>query len=183
MHRFKTASRSGLLLLLIAHVTGAVDPANAQALEGKVNMSGAIVNGACSIQVETKDQTISMVPAPISGLVSGEATIQQPFTLQLVNCSPGSNSTSVTTGSNAFTLIFEGAGDSQMFLARGSAKGIAIRIKDSRGNPVMPGVPMHELLPSSGDLALNYALRLTGTGAALQAGDYQITIRLRMNYF
>lgn len=145
-------------------------------------MSGAIVNAACSIQVEAKDQTVSMTPAPISGLVNGEATIQQAFTLQLVNCGPA-HTTPLATGSHAFTLIFEGAGDSQMFLARGSAKGIAIRIKDARGNLVSPGVPMHELLPSSGDLALTYALSLTGTGSALQAGDYQITIRLRMNYF
>ncbi|MGV2904778.1 fimbrial protein, partial [Achromobacter sp. AGC25] len=182
MHRFKSASRPGLLILLIALNACMAGTASAHALTAKVSMSGAIVSSPCSLQVESKDQTVSMAPAAISGLINGEATLQQPFKVQLLNCSPP-RTQSGDLGSNTFTLIFEGTGDRQGFLARGSAKGIAIRIKDSRGKQVVPGVPVQQRLPSSGDLALHYALSLTGTGAALHAGDYQITIRLRMNYF
>ncbi|MNV58043.1 PAP fimbrial minor pilin protein precursor [compost metagenome] len=182
MRRFKSASHPGPLILLIALNACIADTASAHALTAKVSMNGAIVTSACSLRVESKDQTVNMAPAAISGLINGEATLQQPFKVQLLNCSPQRNDSDMP-GNSAFTLMFEGTGDRQGFLARGSAKGIAIRIKDSRGKQVVPGVPMQQLLPSSGDLALNYALSLTGSGAALQAGDYQITIRLRMNYF
>ncbi|MFY0479246.1 fimbrial protein [Achromobacter marplatensis] len=182
MHRFKSASRPGLLILLIALNACVADIASAHAMTAQVNMNGAIVTSACSLRVESKDQTVTMAPAVISGLINGEATLQQPFKVQLLNCSPHETQ-SGATGGNTFTLMFEGTGDRQGYLARGSAKGIAIRIKDSQGKQIVPGVPVQQRLPSSGDLALHYALSLTGTGAALQAGDYQITIRLRMNYF
>lgn len=183
MHPSKTISSSRLpWLLILASQLCTVGPASAQALNGNVNLSGVILDAACSVKLESQDQTVAMAPTAISGMVNGETTVQQSFTLELVNCGP-SRATAGQASGNPLTLIFEGIADGPHFLSQGSAQGVALRIQDRRGNAITPGVPVREHIPPSGDMTLAYLLRLSGTGSALKAGDYHITVRLRMNYF
>ena len=86
-------------------------------------------------------------------------------------------------GSHPFALTFEGDSDSHLFVARGSARGVAMRLQDSNGHVILPGASRLEYMPPSGDTTLRYLLSLQGTGQALKAGNYQITVRLRMHYF
>ncbi len=58
-----------------------------------------------------------------------------------------------------------------------------MRLHDSNGTVILPGASRREYLSPSGDTTLSYLLSLQGTGQALKAGNYQITVRLRKHYF
>ncbi|MFO3674115.1 fimbrial protein [Pseudomonas protegens] len=169
---------------LVLLAAGSAAPLHAQPplQRGQLQMVGEIFDAACAIQVQSQYQTISMAPAPIRGLVSGQASPQQAFDIQIVNC--GSTSRlSRQSLLNSFAVVFEGEGNDRYFATQGTAKGIAIHIKDTNGNPVIPGVPVKGSEVSITNMALNYLLTLVGSGASLSAGDYHATIRLGIHHF
>jgi type 1 fimbria pilin len=135
------------------------------------------------MRVGSQDQTIDMGQLSLTKLVNGEATIQKAFRIHLVDCRKPDITGTNAEAAHPFSISFEGDGDSHLFLSRGSAQGVAMRLQDSSGNAIFPGTSRREYLPPSGDMTLNYLLSLQGTGQALKAGNYQITVRLRMHYF
>nr|BFD44450.1 hypothetical protein FFPRI1PSEUD_59490 [Pseudomonas sp. FFPRI_1] len=151
-------------------------------LKGRMHMSGSIFDAACAIRIDNQYQAIRMMPTPIHGLVNGEASTQQPLTISIINC--GSSNARVNDSVfKSFALVFEGDGNGQYFITQGTAKGIAIQIKDQFGNLVIPGVPLKGNEVIARNRALNYSLTLAGSGSALNAGDYHATIRLRIHHF
>ncbi|MGL4958400.1 MAG: fimbrial protein [Plesiomonas sp.] len=147
---------------------------------GKVNMQGEIISTACSISVESVDQTINMGVTSISDIVRNGQSSRQPFSIRLVNCvleKPNGDDW------KSFQITFDGNVENKSFGVYGSTSGVALKITDYIGNVATPGIPMPltELLHESN--TLDYSMILVSDGHRLAPGSYSSSIRFKIDYF
>ncbi|WP_095169708.1 fimbrial protein [Pseudomonas sp. Irchel 3H3] len=173
--------RSTALLLLTLYPLG-VPVCTADALKGRVQLAGSIVDSACTIRMGNDSQTIAFKPLALNGLLSGDSSSQQPLTIYISNCIT-SEKHNDSDPSQRFKLAFEGPPDGKHFGIDGGAKGIALQIKDQQGKLISPGMSLEHNTLSTDSLMLNYSLTLVGSGHALEAGDYHATIKLSIQHF
>jgi type 1 fimbria pilin len=169
--------------LLVAIFTAQTMPATASVIGwGRVNMEGAIVNAACALEAASRDQTIDMKILPVEQITRDGHGLTRPFTLKLVNCGlAGENSTN--TGRQHFRMIFDGNAEGKNFGVIGDARGVALRIVDSIGTDIYPGVPMSIENTLTKDYRLNYSMQLVANSQVLRAGDYRSAIRFKLDYY
>lgn len=152
---------------------------------GRVHMQGQIVDSACDVATESRNQTIDMLTHPISEILSENASLSRPFSILLENCSVDR----ATTGPHAagdwryFQVTFDGEHDGNNFGLDGRAEGVALQIRDEEGRVAQPGNPMPAGNIQPGSIRLNYTMRLIGNGHTLQAGAFHTTIRYRLDYY
>ncbi|MNJ17155.1 fimbrial protein [Pseudomonas sp. JV241A] len=180
-------SRSTALLLPLALCTLSVpfcfaEPVVTTALKGRVQMTGSIVDSACTIRVGNDSQTIAFKPTALNGLVNGDTSSKQPLNIYINDCIEYRTNDD-TEPSQRFKLTFEGASEGKYFSIQGAAQGIALQIKDSQGQLISPGMLLQLNSASADMLTLNYSLSLVGSGHALEAGDYHATIKLSIQHF
>ncbi|HBS6034008.1 fimbrial protein [Klebsiella aerogenes] len=148
--------------------------------EGRVNMQGSIIDTACAIAVESREQTIDMGITPLSEIIRDGHGRTKKFSIELVNC------VLERAGKEdwkQFSVTFDGESDGGLFGVSGDASGIALQLIDSSGNVVVPGesLPLQNIIP--GDLQLNYTMRLVANKNTLKSGDYFSSIRFKLDYF
>ncbi|MDI3200006.1 MULTISPECIES: fimbrial protein [Serratia] len=149
---------------------------------GRVNMQGAIIDTACAIAVESRDQTIDMEVVPLADIIRDGQSRTKPFAIELVNCTlERANKNSPDW--KQFQVTFDGDAEGDLFGVRGEASGIALQISDAAGNIATPGhpLPFEHLIP--GNMKLDYAMKLVANSHALKAGDYFSAIRFKLDYF
>jgi type 1 fimbria pilin len=173
--------RSTTLLLLVLLPLGPPVCA-ADALKGRVQMAGSIVDSACSIRVGSDRQTVAFKPMALNGLLNGDPSSQQFLTVYVTDCIASEKSNDTDT-SQRFRLTFEGQAYGKYFAIEGVAKGIALQIKDHQGKLVSPGMLLEHSPISADQLLLNYSLTLVGSGRVLEAGDYHATLKLNIQHF
>ncbi|HEJ0329742.1 type 1 fimbrial protein [Serratia marcescens] len=147
---------------------------------GRVNMQGAIIDTACAIAVESREQTIDMETIPLADIIRDGQGRSKPFSIELINClleRPGKGDW------KQFNVTFDGDAEGGFFGVRGEASGIALQIVDQAGNIALPGEPLPPINIISGAMRLNYTLRLMANSHALKAGDYFSSIRFKLDYF
>ncbi len=147
---------------------------------GRVNMQGSIIDTACAIAVDSREQTIDMGVLPLSDIIRDGQGRSQPFSIDLVNCineRPGKESW------KKFQVTFDGEANGGLFGVNGNASGVALKIIDTQGNVAMPGKAMPPIDIVTGDSQLNYTMRLVANNQALKAGDYLSSIRFKLDYF
>jgi type 1 fimbria pilin len=174
------------LLALLLHALGepvwAAEPLPGTALKGHVQLTGSIVDSACTIRVGNDSQVIAFKPTALNGLVSGDSSSQQSLNIYISDCI-GSAAYNKTEPSQRFKLTFEGEPEGKYFGMQGGARGIALQIKDEHGQLISPGTVLEHSTVSTDLLLLNYSLTLVGSGHALEAGDYHATIKLSIQHF
>ncbi|MBL3523570.1 type 1 fimbrial protein [Serratia plymuthica] len=169
-------------LLAVIFITQ-VMPAMASVIAwGSVNMEGAIVNAACSIESASRDQTIDMTSLPIEKISRDGHGLTRPFTVKLVNCGL-SGDDAVISGRQHFRMTFDGNAEGKNFGVVGEASGIALRIADSIGKEVYPGVPVSIENTLTKDFHLNYSMQLVANSQVLRAGNYRSAIRFKFDYY
>lgn len=166
--------------LFFSHGGMAAQLTNSHQGEGRVNMQGAIIDTACAIAVESREQTIDMGITPLSDIIRDGHGRTKKFSIELVNC------VLERAGKEdwkQFSVTFDGESDGGFFGVNGDASGIALQLIDSSGNIVVPGesLPLQDITP--GDLQLNYAMRLVANKNTLKSGDYFSSIRFKLDYF
>lgn len=147
---------------------------------GRVNMQGAIIDTACAIAVESREQTIEMDAIPLADIVRDGQGGKKKLSIELVNCTierPGKDHW------RQFQVTFDGDVEGSLFGVRGAASGIALQIIDVKGNIAKPGEPLPPVDIKPGDMQLNYTLKLVANSHALKAGDYFSAIRFKLDYF
>lgn len=147
---------------------------------GRVNMQGAIIDTACAIAVESRDQVIDMDVIPFADVLRDGHGRSKPFSIALVNCvleRPGKPDW------RQFQVTFDGERDGDYFGVYGDARGVALRIMDEYGNHALPGkaLPLRDVI--LGNKMLHYTLTLMPNQRALKAGAYFSTIRFKLDYF
>jgi hypothetical protein len=55
-------------------------------VQGGVNMQGSIIDTACAIAVDSRDQTIAMGVVPLADIIRDGQGHTQPFSIKLINC-------------------------------------------------------------------------------------------------
>ncbi|MHA6679804.1 fimbrial protein [Enterobacter cloacae] len=148
---------------------------------GTVSMQGSIIDAACAISVESRDQTIDMELSPIGKLQEGQE-ISTSISIELVNCvleRPVPNH----PGWRNFQVTFDGDADGQLFGVSGNAKGIAIQISDEQGHIARPGEALPAGAIMSETMILKYRIKIVPNNKAVVPGDYSSSIRFKMDYF
>ncbi|WP_273830953.1 fimbrial protein [Serratia bockelmannii] len=151
-----------------------------QAGWGRVNMQGSIIDTACAIAVDSREQSIDMGIIPLADIIRDGQGRSKPFSIDLVNCvlgRPGRD------GWKHFQVTFDGDPEGGLFGVRGGASGVGLQISDSLGNIATPGKPLPFVDIIPGRMQLNYTLKLVANSRALKAGDYFSSIRFKVDYF
>jgi len=149
---------------------------------GVVNMQGAIIDTACAIAIESRDQSIDMDVVPLADITRDGQGRRKPFSIELVNCELERQQGKKPSWTQ-FQVTFDGDAEGDLFGVRGEASGIALQITDELGNIALPGRPLPREDIFSGNMRLNYNLRLVANQHALKAGDYFSSIRFKLDYF
>lgn len=149
---------------------------------GRVNMQGAVIETACAIDTNSRDQTIDMSVLPLSQMIRDGHGISRPFSIRLVNCVLDRIDKTLPKWQR-FQVTFDGRVDNGLFGVDGAARGVALQLADSYGNIVMPGAPTPFLNITEGDRELNYSLRLVSNQQVLRSGEYTSTIKFKMDYY
>lgn len=147
---------------------------------GRVNMQGSIIDTACAIAVDSREQSIDMGIIPVADIIRDGNGRSKPFSIDLVNCvldRPGKEDW------KQFQVIFDGDADGDLFGVHGGASGVGLQITDGLGNIASPGkaLPVVDIAP--GSMQLNYSLKLVANNHAVKSGDYFSSIRFKLDYF
>lgn len=169
-------------IFILAHFPLQVMAAASSQGWGRVNMQGAIIDTACAISIDSRDQTIDMEVVPLADIIRDGQGRSKPFSIELVNCTLERPDPTLP-GWKQFQVTFDGDNEGELFGVRGDASGVALRITNESGNIATPGVPLRaqDIIP--GAMQLNYHLRLVANQHTLKAGDYFSAIRFKLDYF
>lgn len=149
---------------------------------GKVNMQGAIIDTACSISVNSRDQTIDMETVPVADIIRDGQGRRKAFSIELINCileRPSNN----FSDWRQFQVTFDGDAEGNLFGVHGTASGIALKITDEDDNIARPGDPLRPKEISTGNMQLKFNIRLVANSHTLKSGDYFSVIRFKLDYF
>ncbi|CAI1938643.1 TPA: fimbrial protein [Serratia fonticola] len=170
-----------LFLLLNICIVGQANSSQQQDW-GQVKMVGAVSKAACAIDTLSRDQTINIGTLPTSQIARDGQGRMQPFSIRLVSC--------ILTPKNRpslerrhFQITFDGRVDAGLFGVEGKAKGIALQLTDSKGNIVVPGVPLPVGEITAKEMILNYSLRVVANRQLLSAGEYTSAVKFKMDYY
>lgn len=161
-------------LFFFAHAAGGL------AGWGRVSMQGSIIDTACAIAVDSREQSIDMGVIPLADIIRDGQGRSMPFSIDLVNCVLDRLG---KEDWKYFQVIFDGDQEGNLFGVRGDASGVGLQISDSLGNIASPGkaLPFVDITP--GSMQLNYSLKLVANNHALKSGDYFSSIRFKVDYF
>ncbi|AQT55473.1 pilin (plasmid) [Serratia marcescens] len=149
---------------------------------GRVNMQGDIIDTACAIDVNSRDQTIDIGVVPLVDIVRDGQGRAKSFFINLVNCQIERSDDKLSDWKQ-FHVTFDGETEGELFGVRGEASGVALQIADRLGNIALPGEPMPLEHIAAGNMQLSYSLRLMANNRALKAGNYSSSIRFKLDYF
>lgn len=149
---------------------------------GRVNMQGAVIETACAIDTDSRDQTIDMSVLPLGQIIRDGQGVARPFSIHLVNCVLDRVDENLPKW-RRFQVTFDGRIDNGLFGIDGQARGVALQLADRNGNIVAPGNPTAFIDITEGNRELNYSLRLVSNRQILRSGEYTSTIRFKMDYY
>lgn len=148
---------------------------------GRVVMEGSIIETACAIEMNSREQVIEITTVSTSLLVKNRRAIAKPFAIRLIKCTlPGFEP--FIPDWQAFRATFDGIKDGALLGIEGEAQGVGLQIKDQLGNIAFPGAPLPLAELSSGDKLLQYTINLLPNHQILRAGEYRSTVRFKMDY-
>lgn len=149
---------------------------------GRVKMLGSIIETACAIDTESRDQTIDMGFIPMVQIIRSGQSIDHPLEIKLVNCRQA-NHTKNLDDEQHYQITFDGINDAGLFGLSGDAQGIALQIVDGHGNVARPGLPLPKINVDKTEMPLQYSLRLVSNNKLLRAGEYFSTVKFKMDYY
>lgn len=149
---------------------------------GKVSIQGSLIESACTIDAGSRDQSVDLGVIPISELINNNVSVKYKVSIKLVHCILSSEYNSQVTWKH-FDITFDGLPDGNNFRLLGKANGIKLKITDVYGNNAYPGKPLPPLVLEEGGKDLIYNLNLMKNNKKLQSGEYNATVRFKINYF
>jgi type 1 fimbria pilin len=151
-------------------------------LNGRVNMQGAILAKACSIEMDSRFQSIDMPFESVASMrKNGQGKLKQ-FSIYLTDCTL-SEEQDKNGAWHYLQVTFDGSGENGLFMVGGSARGVALQITDSRNVVASPGMSMPYVRIDNRNIRLDYIMRLMSTHETLNAGEYSSVIKFRVTYY
>ncbi|MFV8979241.1 fimbrial protein [Serratia fonticola] len=177
-------SRAKYLLLLL--LLGGLLPSAASAYInvdfGYVDLQGNILHAPCTIDTNSRDQSIDMGITPIGEIARNGRGVSKPFSIRLINCVMHRTESALSHG-QYFEITFDGKRDGEFIGIEGEAEGIALQVSDELGNIAQPGVPLPSVMLASSEKTLNYSLHLVPNYQRFKSGEYRTTVRFKMDYY
>jgi len=167
-------------IIIFCHITSATHIyANSDYGHGKVELNGEIVESACTIDMNSLDQTVDMGIIPISTLSRLGESKPKDFFITLIDCRWGESSKNNYQG---FDVTFTGHTNDQFFLVEGEAEGIQLRLENSSGKQILPGmkVPFEEQTTET--IINKYSFKLIPNGQELKPGLYSSLVHYSISY-
>ncbi|EKT61558.1 fimbrial protein [Providencia sneebia] len=149
---------------------------------GRVNMKGTIVETPCLIDTGSDDQSINLGVIPISYISQNGASQEKKFSIKLIDCQLVSSVNENIQWEN-FEVTFNGASKGNYYTVNGDARGVVLQIKDINDQTAVPGKSMDKIKISSGDMFLDYKIRLVADGSDVRAGDFHTIIIYKISYY
>lgn len=149
--------------------------------ESLITMNGSIIETACSIDINSKDQTIEMGSLSISQITQDGQSNARTFSIKLINCVL-ERPESKKPNWQYFTITFDGVHNGSLFTTNGQAEGIGIEISSTSGEVVYPGKAMSSQELTDGTRNLNYKLRIKRNNKSLKSGNYFGLIKYKLDY-
>lgn len=171
---------TSFLLVSLNLLSGAA-LASHEVVRGRVGMQGSIVDTACAIAMADRTQTIDIGTITTGKILHDGQGAGLDFHLGLVNCSL----TPADAGRpdwSRFQVTFDGPADGSLFAVQG-AEGVGLEISDASGHVAVPGQPMPAGALTPGGKTLTYRIHLRSSHRRLRAGDFQVTIRFKVDYY
>lgn len=149
---------------------------------GDVHFFGQVVNAACSISVDSRNQTVQMGQVRSNQFASlGDWEDPQPFQIALEDCD--------TAVSQNVGVLFTGESDGKdplVFRAgygAGAAHGVGIGIFDGAGNLLVPDTRPPWFAPlQEGETVLSYTARYRATDRRVKAGSASAQVWFNVIY-
>ncbi len=149
---------------------------------GDINLSGSIIDVPCSIDVDSRNQTLDMGQLPAGRIIREGQGLAHALTIKLVNCLLFKVHDELPEW-RYFQITFDGRNDNGKFGISGNAEGVALQISDRQGRIAVPGspLPIGQLNPE--EMSLQYSVRLVSNARRLQAGEYSSLVHFKMDYY
>ncbi|WP_369308854.1 fimbrial protein [Providencia rettgeri] len=172
---------SGILFAPIVSAQYQISRAQ-EPIDGTVTMGGSIIETPCAIDADSRDQSVNITTVPISQIIQDRESPTSNFSIRLINCvltptAPGKPNW------QSFNIVFDGPTDGRNFDVFGHANGLSVKITDSNGNVAIPGKAMPSFPIKAGETTLNYNVQAVSNNKRLKPGNYQTTIRFKMDYY
>ncbi|HHN8460448.1 TPA: fimbrial protein [Morganella morganii] len=148
---------------------------------GKVTMSGSVVDTACNIDMNSRDQTVNMGELPVNTLNNiGYGPVKN-FDIKLTDCHferydrPDSKW-------NSLMITFGGPSENDFFSLSGEAKGIKLLLSDEYNSKVIPGTASLPVNITPGTMYLRYNLQIIKNSQTVTAGNYWTLLNFKIDY-
>lgn len=152
---------------------------------GQVNMRGVVLVDGCSIALEDRYQAVSLGEHPLQEMHKNGHPAAQPLRIRLRDCVTATQLDKRGNNRPALRVRFDGLRDvnTRDFGLSGSARGVALQLRDTDNNVVFPGQYQAAIYDRSyNEQLLNYQLALVPNGDQLLAGDYSAVLRFNVEY-
>ncbi|SVK46176.1 PAP fimbrial minor pilin protein precursor [Acinetobacter baumannii] len=145
-------------------------------------MQGAIIDTACAIATESREQVIDMSVTPLADIIRDGRGRTVKFNIYLINCVLERSNPALPDW-RQFQVTFDGNAEGELFGVAGDVSGVALRISDADGNIARPGIPLPLRDLVAGNHRLDFALDLIANHRPLKAGSYFSSVRFKMDYY
>ena len=146
---------------------------------GNVWLAGEIVESACTIDLDSLDQTIDMGIIPLSTMRKFGESDPKHFSIDLIECRWEELSQNNFQG---FDITFTGNTNNKYFLVNGDAKGVVLQLNDEFGAQIIPGQKNVFQGNTSEEIRNNYSFKLISNGEPLKAGSYYSLVNFSISY-
>ncbi|WPU21983.1 fimbrial protein [Cedecea neteri] len=185
---------AGLLLMALPPLASAnPDNWNVEGEHGELHVSGALMEGACRLDMTSAFQQVELGETPNARLrQAGDQGSPVAFRLQLRDCARlGGRQRDVRTGSVTWdalqpvmtvSFVSPAAPEAPALVQVTGVSGIGLRLRDSHGRDIRlgdRGVP--QFVTPAND-ALVYTVTPERTRASLTTGSYRAVVDFRLNY-
>jgi len=155
--------------------------ANAQLTnqQGQVNMYGEILESACTIGLNSIDQTIDMGNIPIDSIRNENNENSKEFEIKLIDCRWGAETQNNLTD---IDISFTGRSESDYFLVNGDAQGIMLGLESSSGRKITPNETLVFEHNFSTEALSRYRFKLLQDGKQLKPGFFNTIVYFNISY-
>lgn len=189
------ALTASLPLAMLSVGSHARAPGLVDGLHGDVRVSGSLVSAPCVLAPESQEQEIVVGQATLFSLKQpGEVTVPVPVTVILDDCPGGPHTledrhalrgTQWLSGQSGVRMTLSGVADpddGRFFRVSGDAGGIALRLSDSDGRLMAPGVAGRAQALYPGRNALTLQAQLWRKPQPLTAGEWNAVVHIDLEY-
>lgn len=150
---------------------------------GTVHVLGSIIDAACTISTDSKEQIIELGLESSRALYSFGYGPEKKLVIKLEHCTVVHDDGETTW--KDINVTFLGApdtADARLFAISGNVSGIGVQVLDTQRNVILPGQTFLERSVAEGEIQLTYYVRLATDSNIINDGVGSATIKLRLSY-